>query len=181
MQDGSFFLVKAELRISPEIRESPVVISTWLRQLTLGPRVCSGEFYLSLSLKWRKQSFWLSNVSRLGSSKCISTQTLFFKALDSYVDSALGWWKVKTVVLFNLALENPWTSRDVGWEKPLLSFPLHFFVSSRLCPLELLARVEEKQGKWAFCCQFDLDYRRELLQSTVHKHIFRTASSSASQ
>lgn len=182
MQGGWFFLVKAELGISPEIRESPVVISRRLRQLTLGPRVCSGEFYLPFSLKWRKQSFWISNVSRLGSSKCIYIQTLFCKALGSYVDSALGSWKVKTIVLFNLVLESLWTSRDVGWEKPhpLLSSLLFCFFLPMSTRIAGKGRGETRKVS-LLLSNIDLDCRRELLQSTVHKHIFGITSSSASQ
>lgn len=159
-----------------------MVINRWLRQLILGPRVCSGEFYLPLSLKGRKQSFWLSAVNRLGSSKCISTQKLFCKALGSYVDSALGSRKVKTVMLYNLVLENPWTSRDVGCQKPrpLLSSPL-------LCSFPPVSPRIAGKGRGEtrtvslLLSNTDLDCRRELLQSTVHKHIFGSTSSSASQ
>lgn len=65
----------------------------------------------------------------------------------------------------------------------ILSFPLHFFVCSCLCPLELLAMKGRGETRKVslLLSNIDLDCRRELLQSTVHKHIFGITSSSSSQ
>lgn len=63
---------------------------------------------------------------------------------------------------------------------PLLSSPLLCFF------LPVSTRITGKgRGETSkvslLLSNIDLDYRRELRQSTVHKHIFRITSSSASQ
>lgn len=111
------------------------------------------DFYLKFSLKWRNQNLWWSDVSQLGIHECISTHTLFSKALGSYVDSALGSWKGKAVGLFYLVLEPPWTSWDMDCENPHppLSSPAHCVLSP--VSTRSSGRWRGKQWWWPFCCQ----------------------------